>query len=216
MRAYGIVILTTALLAGCADRRASNTPVPPPPAGPPPIYTGSSEPGLIPAGTTLEIRTNEEINADSAAEGRTYPAELARDVVDTGGKLIAPKGSPAQLVVMKVTDGGRVTSGQIELGLRSLTVNGQTYLVETATSATGERGLGKNRRTAEMVGGGAVLGTVLGAAAGGGKGAAIGALAGAAAGAAAQVLTKGKEVRVPVETVLNFRLDQPVRLAGTP
>jgi outer membrane lipoprotein SlyB len=73
-------------------------------------------------------------------------------------------------------------------------------------------GIGKNRRTAEMVGGGAVLGTLLGAIAGGGKGAAIGAVAGAAAGGGVQVLTKGHEIRVPAETVLNFRLDQPLHL----
>jgi hypothetical protein len=116
---------------------------------------------------------------------------------------------------MSVTDPGRVTSGRIELGLRSITIGGKTYLVQTATSGTNERGLGKNRRTAEMVGGGALLGTLIGAAAGG-KGAAVGALAGAAVGAVAQVMTKGKEVRVPVETVLTFKLEQPLRLEGTP
>ena len=72
--------------------------------------------------------------------------------------------------------------------------------------------VGANRRTAEMVGGGAVLGTIIGAIAGGGKGAAIGAAVGAAAGAGTEILTKGKEVRVPSETVLNFRLDQDLIL----
>jgi hypothetical protein len=65
-----------------------------------------------------------------------------------------------------------------------------------------------------MVGGGALLGTVLGAIAGGGRGAAIGAAAGAAAGAGAQVLTRGKEIKVPAETTLTFRLEQPVRLVA--
>ena len=60
-----------------------------------------------------------------------------------------------------------------------------------------------------MVGGGAALGTLIGAVAGGGKGAAIGAAVGAAGGAATQVLTRGKEVQIPAETVLTFRLDQP-------
>jgi hypothetical protein len=55
-----------------------------------------------------------------------------------------------------------------------------------------------------------VLGTIIGAIAGGGKGAAIGAAAGAAAGAGGQVLTQGREVRVPAESILNFRLDQPL------
>ena len=211
MKLLAVVLSLTFLLAGCADRRIFAR-VPPPPPGPQPIYTNSTDTRTIPAGTTLEVRVNEEIKADSAAGGRTYQAELARDVAGLGGQLIAPKGSPAQLAVVNVTDGGRVTTGQIELGLQSLTVHGRTFTVESGTTSTGERGLGKNRRTAEMVGSGTVLGTLLGAAAGGGRGAAIGALAGAAAGAAAQVLTKGKEVRVPAETVLTFRLNQPVRL----
>jgi outer membrane lipoprotein SlyB len=79
-------------------------------------------------------------------------------------------------------------------------------------SRSNSQGIGKNKRTAEMVGGGAALGTLLGAIAGGGKGAAIGAIAGAAAGGGVQVLTKGHEIRVPAETVLNFRLDQPLHL----
>jgi hypothetical protein len=63
-----------------------------------------------------------------------------------------------------------------------------------------------------MVGGGAVLGTLIGAVAGGAKGAVVGAVAGAAAGAGAQVLTRGKEVNVPAESVLTFRLGNPINL----
>jgi outer membrane lipoprotein SlyB len=64
-----------------------------------------------------------------------------------------------------------------------------------------------------MVGGGAVIGTIIGALVGHGKGAAIGAAVGAAGGAGAQVLTKGKEVMIPAETILKFNLDQDVTLA---
>ena len=62
------------------------------------------------------------------------------------------------------------------------------------------------------VGGGAALGTLIGAIAGGGKGAAIGAAIGAGTGLGTEVLTKGKQVRVPAETLLNFKIDQDVRL----
>ena len=70
----------------------------------------------------------------------------------------------------------------------------------------GADGLGTNRRTAEMVGGGAALGAVVGAIFGGGSGAATGAAIGAAGGAATQVLTRGDTVRIPAETVMGFRL----------
>lgn len=73
-------------------------------------------------------------------------------------------------------------------------------------------GVGGNKRTGQFVGTGAVLGAIIGAIAGGGKGAAIGAVAGASAGAGAQIITRGKEVHVPAETVIRFRLDRPLRL----
>lgn len=72
-----------------------------------------------------------------------------------------------------------------------------------------------NKRTAEMIGGGAAIGTILGAVTGGGKGAAIGGVAGTAAGAGAQILLKGKEVKIPAETILKFKLDQPLSLQAT-
>jgi hypothetical protein len=106
-----------------------------------------------------------------------------------------------------------VGSNQAALALRSITVSGRTYMVQTETQqASGNRGIGANKRTAEMTGGGALLGTVIGAMAGGGKGALIGAVVGGAGGAAAQVLTRGKEVKVPAETLLTFKLDQPLTL----
>ena len=55
-----------------------------------------------------------------------------------------------------------------------------------------------------------------GAIVGGGKGAAIGAAIGAAGGAGTEVLTKGKQVQVPAETLLSFKLDQDLRLQAVP
>jgi hypothetical protein len=77
-------------------------------------------------------------------------------------------------------------------------------------------GLGANKRTGTYVGGGALAGTLLGAVAGGGKGAAIGAIAGGATGAGAQVITRGKDLSIPAETKLSFRLnnDLPVPLGA--
>jgi outer membrane lipoprotein SlyB len=99
------------------------------------------------------------------------------------------------------------------LDIQSITVDGQKYLVSTADlTRDSDTGIGKNKRTAETIGGGAALGTIIGAIAGGGKGAAIGVLVGAAGGAGAQVLTRGRDVRVPAETVLKFRLDRAVTL----
>jgi hypothetical protein len=84
----------------------------------------------------------------------------------------------------------------------------------TGLQQTGKQGLGANKRTAEYTGGAAAIGAIIGAIAGGGKGAAIGAGAGAGAGAATQVITKGGAIKVPVETVLTFELDQPVKIVA--
>jgi hypothetical protein len=167
----------------------------------------------LPRGTELSVRTDESINSQSAAEGRTYPATIVQDIADERGNLVIPRGSEAQLIVRQINEGGTLSNGNFALDLDSIRVNGRRYRVSTTDIEAGNRdGIGKNKRTAEMVGGGAVLGTLLGAIAGGGKGAAIGAAAGAAAGGGVEVLTKGKEIRVPAETVLRFRLEEPLHL----
>jgi len=169
---------------------------------------------VLPVGTEISVRTNEDINAQTAVEGRTYSAVIDREVVDDSGRVAIPRGSDAEMVIRRVREGDTLSSGNLMLDLQSVRVNGRRYLISTTDVQQGDqRGIGKNRRTAELVGGGAVLGTLVGAVAGGGKGALIGALAGAAGGGAVQVLTKGKEIRVPAETELNFRLDQPLQMS---
>jgi hypothetical protein len=168
---------------------------------------------VIPAGTQIAIRTNEAISAKTP--GQTYAAQTASEIQTQDGKMLVPQGSAVQLTVVDVSEGGRVGTKTMQLALKSVTVNGKTHNVSTIpVTESGKEGLGRNRRTAEMVGGGALLGTVIGAIAGGGSGAAIGAAVGAAGGAAAQVLTRGEEVRVPAESVITFRLDEPLRLEG--
>jgi hypothetical protein len=60
-----------------------------------------------------------------------------------------------------------------------------------------------------MIGGGAGLGALIGGLAGHGKGAIIGGLAGAGAGTAAST-TGSKDVVIRPESVITFRLTQPV------
>ena len=210
---------TTALAAlliggtGCAAHQGSAARTIPP-AGP--VYTAPAPPGVIPTGTELVIRSNETIEAVRSVPGRLYSAQVDRAIADSRGQQIVPPGAPAQLVVVNASTGGTVGTPQLELAVRSITVNGRKYDVvsDVAQEEAQNKGLGRNRRTAETVGGGAILGTLIGAIAGGGSGAAIGAVAGAAGGAAVQVLTRGDHVRVPVETLLTFRLDRPIRLEG--
>jgi len=166
----------------------------------------------LPVGTQIQIRTNEAIDAQQTQTGRTYSADTAQRINDQSGRVVIPKGSPVELTVAKA-ESSTLGSNQLALAIRSINVNGHTYMVDTGNVEQGnDRGLGKNKRTAEMVGGGALLGTVVGAIAGGGKGAAIGALVGGGGGAAAQVITKGNKISVPAESLLTFKLDQPLQL----
>ncbi len=167
------------------------------------IYRG----GTIDAGTSITVRTNERIEAKDA-DGRVYSGVVEQDVMSRNGNIAIPKGSDVEMVVRETG------SNQYALDLDSVKINGQRYSVQSDTSTiTGEKrdGLGANKRTGEYVGGGAVLGAIIGAIAGGGKGAAIGAGAGAAAGAGAQILTRGKSVQVPAESLVTFRLQEPLR-----
>jgi hypothetical protein len=176
--------------------------------------TGSSRRfETLPTGTELTVRTSEDIDSSTAVVNQTFSALVERDIRSESDEVVIPAGSRAVLVVHEVSSGGTTGSPDIVLDMQSMTVSGRRYLVSTADVKTDSgTGLGKNKRTAETVGGGAALGTIIGAIAGGAKGAAIGVLVGAAGGAGVEVLNKGKDVRVPAESLLSFRLDRPVSL----
>jgi hypothetical protein len=169
---------------------------------------------VVPAGTKVPVRTEDTIDSAKAAEGQTYAAELADDVLDADGNVVIPRGSNAQIVIRSASKGGKIRgASDLVLDLQSISVEGQEYMVSTVDlQQKGRSGVGANKRTAEMTGGGAALGAIIGAIAGGGKGAAIGAGAGAGGGALTQVLTKGGSIKVPSETVLTFQLDKPVKI----
>jgi len=171
----------------------------------------------VPAGTELVVRTVDAIDSQTARTNQTFAALIERSVEDGAGHVIVPEGSRVRLIIRHLTQGGTTGSPEMAVDIQSINVDGRTYEVNTTDlTLEGDTGIGKNRRTAETTGGGAVLGTIIGAIAGGGKGAAIGAVVGAAGGATAQVLTRGRDVRVPAETVLRFQLDRAVVLQAEP
>jgi hypothetical protein len=164
---------------------------------------------VLPRGTEVALLTNQRIDSREAVEGQTFSAQVAEDILDTDGSIAIPRGSPATLVTRRLEN-----SGDITLDIESITAGGRRYRVSTEDQELQNRreGIGANKRTGQYVGSGAIFGAIIGAIAGGGKGAAIGAVAGAGAGAGAQIITRGKAVHVPPETVLRFRLDRPLRL----
>ena len=193
-------------------------PPPPPPPGDQPAAQQVAPPvdefRTIPAGSTLAVRNNSTIDSETAQPGQTYTGVIERDVRDTNGQVAIPRGANAMLVVRAASGQGTLQGrSDLAVDVASVDVDGRHYRLETNDFVErGKEGVGKNKRTGEFVGGGAVLGGIIGAIAGGGKGAAIGAFSGAGAGTATQGLTRGKAVRIPSETLLTFRLEAPVQI----
>jgi len=169
----------------------------------------------LPVGTELSVRTEETIDSSKASEGQTYAAEITSDVRDDNGDVVIPRGSNAQIVIVSSSKGGKIRgASDLVLDLATVSIDGRAYRISTAdVDRRGKDGVGANKRTGVFTGGGAALGAIIGAIAGGGKGAAIGAASGAGAGAVTQVVTKGS-IKVPVETVLTFKLDRPFRIVA--
>ena len=182
----------------------------------PPANAVQSKTYTLAAGTQLPVRSEETIDSGIASTGQTYAAEVTRDILDSAGAVVIPRGSNAQIVIRSASRGGRIRgASDLVLDLDSVSVGGQRYELDTADYvAKGRDGVGKNRRTAFFTGGGAAIGGIIGAIAGGGKGAAIGAASGAGAGAGAQILTKGESIRVPAESLLTFRLDSALKVVA--
>jgi hypothetical protein len=156
----------------------------------------------------IPVRTNEKIEVNSM-DGRIFTGSVSEDVKDRQGRIAIPRGSYVEMMV--------VNSGSDEytLHIESVSINGRRLGVNASTSVRAEKeGLGVNERTGRYVGGGAAIGAIIGALTGGGKGAAIGGAVGAGAGAGAQILTKGRNVNVPAESLVTFRLEQPFRTAA--
>lgn len=168
------------------------------------------------AGTDISVRTEDTIDSARAAEGQVYAAEVTKDILDAAGDVVIPRGANAQIVIKSASKGGHfLGQSDLVLDLRAVSVDGRLYQLDaTDVVEKGKAGIGKNKRTAEYVGGAAAIGAIIGAIAGHGKGAAIGAGAGAAAGLGAEVLTKGHSIKIPVESVLTFRLEKPLHVAA--
>jgi len=169
-----------------------------------------SKPLIVPAGTVLTVRLGQAVGSKISTAGQTFTATLATPV-SVDGKTAIPAGATASGTVVDAKPLGRFKGGaSLELRLTSITVNGSDQSISTSAVTRTEKGKGK--RTAVLAGGGAGLGALIGGLAGGGKGAAIGALAGAGAGTGGAAFTGNKDVVLPAESALSFKLEQPLQV----
>lgn len=178
-----------------------------------PVAT-SAESTTVPSGTRLFVRMIDSVDSDKNQVGDRFMASLEEPLY-VADSMVAAKGTSVYGRLEQVNESGQLTGkAQMRLRLTSIVVNGRTIPLSTGDySVSGES---RGASTAKKVGGGAAIGALSGAIAGGGKGAAIGAGVGAGAGTAVQVVTKGEQVHVPSETLLEFALDQPLNLPVAP
>jgi hypothetical protein len=167
----------------------------------------------IPAGQSLLIRMIDGVDSSKNHVGDIFHASLETDL-NVNGTLVAHKGTDVYGRLAEAKKSGNFSGkSELQLELTRLVIDGHDYPLVSSDYTL--QGKGQGSSTAKKVGVGAVAGTIIGAIAGGGKGAAIGAAAGGATGAGVQVLTKGAQVKVPSETVLEFRLEQPATVTST-
>ncbi len=161
----------------------------------------------IPAGTNLAIRVDQRISVKTNHAGDTFTGEVVEPISDSDGNMLVPKGAPVGGVVEASKKRGRFKGASVlDLRLTSMTLNGTEYKLRTADLAKTKKGKGK--RSAAMIGGGAGLGMLIGGIASGGTGLLIGGLAGGGAGTAAAGLTGNKDLDIPAESIVHFKLSE--------
>ena len=216
----------TAIAPSVAEPAARPAPAAPapaapaPPARPVPAETpkapaarpasAASGSATVPAGTRILVRMIDSVDSEKNRPGDRFRASLEEDLV-VDDKLVAKKGTDVYGRLAEVKEAGRL-AGRSELRLELTDLLIAMQLQPIVTSDYGVAGESRGGDTAKKTVGGAAVGAIVGAIAGGGKGAAIGAGVGAGAGAAVQVLTKGEQVRVPSETLLEFTISQAFTL----
>ena len=171
----------------------------------------------IPAGTTLTVRIDQHISVKSSRAGDSFTGEVVDPLHTSDNNVLIPKGARVAGVVDVSHQRGHFKgSSLLELRLTSLTLNGTEYSLTTRDLTKSKKGKGK--RSAAMIGGGSGLGMLVGGLASGGTGLVVGGLVGGGAGTAAAGLTGNRDIDIPAESIVKFKLAddlvvvQPARL----
>jgi hypothetical protein len=165
----------------------------------------------VAAGTSLAIRINQHISVKTSRAGDHFDGELVEPVVGDNGRVVLPKGTPVGGVVAASHRRGRFKGSSIlELRLTSLTLNGTRYPLATNDLSRTKKGKGK--RSAAFIGGGTGVGMLIGGLATGGTGLLIGGLAGGGAGTALGAFTGNRDIEIPAESIVKFKLANTLTL----
>ena len=168
----------------------------------------------VPAGTSVRVQMIDGVDSAVNHTGDMFHASLAAPIV-VDDQIVVPAGTDMYVKLTNAKSAGRMT-GQSELALELVRMDYQGKTYTLTSNDYQQTGSSRGKRTAEPVGGGAIIGALIGAAIGHGKGAAIGAATGAGAGTAAEAATKGQQIQIASESKLDFALQAPVDVSYFP
>lgn len=164
----------------------------------------------VPAGTRILIRMIDSIDSSKQKAGDRFTASLETNL-QVEDVIVAPRGSRVHGRLAQASSAGKMSgSSQLTIELTDIVINGTAYPLLTSTYEI--KGKGEGKKTAGKIIGGAGLGALIGGIAGGGTGAAIGVAVGAVGGTAIAASKKGEQLQISSESLLEFRLQQPVKL----
>jgi hypothetical protein len=200
---------------------------PPSPSGPPPVSPAATPPPppqpppppaprsvTVPVGTSVRIQMIDSVDSSTDQVGQQFRASLQAPIV-VDDEVIVPKGIDVFVKLTQAKSSGKIQGqSELQIALDHLQFQGKSYALDSSTYE--QKGESRGKDTVKKVGIGTAIGAAIGAIAGGGKGAAIGAGVGAGAGTAAQVFIKGKQVKIPSETRLDFTLEHPLEITLLP
>ena len=212
-----VVTMPAAKPAPIEREQAAPSPAQAPAPAPAPVVSAPAPPPppafktvTIPAGTTIPVRITQTLDSATTQQGQSFSGTVASDIM-ADGLVAIRQGTAVTGRVSAVQEAAHYKgSSLLSIELVSLNRHGDSLAVTSEPYTVQGKGRGKN--TAAKVGGGAAIGAIIGAIAGGGKGAAIGSAAGAGVGAGANTITRGEQVQIPSESLVNFQLTNTLSL----
>jgi hypothetical protein len=165
---------------------------------------------VIPAGASIAVRAGQTLDTARNRAGDRFVADLVEPVA-VNNTVVLPRGARFAGRITESKPSGRLKGrGVLSVKLESFTFDGKTYRVQTLRQSWLSRSH-RNRNLA-WIGGGAGGGALVAGLAAGGPWTLAGAGIGAGAGLTTAVITGRKQVTIPAETIIYFRLREPVRV----
>ena len=164
----------------------------------------------VPVGTIFELELLSPLDTSVSRAGDEIQARTIAPIY-LEGEPVLPRGTYVEGRVTEVEASGRV-KGRAKIAFTFDRIKTGTGVQAIQTSFVDQEADSSKKKDAAVIGGGAGVGALVGGILGGKKGAAIGAAVGGAGGTGVVLATKGEEIKLPVGTEVNVRLDSEIVL----